>query len=67
VCLLPQILHAAYKVEITVRAGASVMRLLLEKMKQLIHMMPWKCPPVVNTEFKIRVAEDMLKSLNSTR
>lgn len=62
-----QILHAAYKVEITVRAGASVLRMLVEKMKQLMHMMPWSSPPVVDRNFKISVAENMLNSLNSTR
>ena len=40
--LFEQILNAAYQVEITVRAGASLVRVLLEKMKQVCHI-PKRC------------------------
>jgi len=64
---LKQILNAAYTVEITVRSSSTFIQNLLEKMKQLVQSMPWKSSPVVNTEWKRKVAQDMLSSLSEAR
>lgn len=64
---LKQILNAAYQVEITVRSSSSFLKSLLEKMKQLMQSMPWKSPPMVDSEWKRRVAAEMLNSLSEAR
>ncbi|KAK7488579.1 hypothetical protein BaRGS_00020196 [Batillaria attramentaria] len=64
---LKQILNAAYEVEITVRSSSSFIKSLLEKMKQLVQSMPWKSPPVVDSEWKRKVAAEMLSSLSEAR
>lgn len=64
---LKQILNAAYQVEITVRSSSSFISCLLEKMKQLMMSMPWKNPPEINSEWKRKVATDMLSGLNEAK
>lgn len=64
---LKQILNAAYHVEITFESSSSFMRLLLERMKQLILSMPWNTPPRVDLAWKRKVAIDMLSNLCETR
>ncbi|CAH1783636.1 unnamed protein product, partial [Owenia fusiformis] len=64
---LKQILNTAYQVEITFRTSSSVVRVLLEKMKQIIKTMPWKTTTRIDTHWKQKVADDMLNSLSSAR
>lgn len=64
---LKQILNAAYQVEVTVRTSSSLIRVLFEKMKQLVQTLPWKAPPVIDADWKRRVAYDMLMSLSESR
>ncbi|GIY06456.1 hypothetical protein CEXT_761051 [Caerostris extrusa] len=64
---LKQILNAAYQVEVTVRTSSSLIRVLFEKMKQLVQTLPWKAPPLIDSEWKRRVAYDMLMSLSESR
>ncbi|GFS69497.1 hypothetical protein NPIL_611421 [Nephila pilipes] len=64
---LKQILNAAYQVEVTVRTSSSLIRVLFEKMKQLVQTLPWKAPPVIDSEWKRKVAHDMLMSLSESR
>ncbi|XP_054716105.1 dual serine/threonine and tyrosine protein kinase-like isoform X2 [Uloborus diversus] len=64
---LKQILTAAYQVEVTVKTSSSLLRVLFEKMKQLVQTLPWKAPPVIDAEWKRRVAYDMLVSLSESR
>ena len=62
-----QILNAAYQVEITVRTSSSLVKLLLEKMKQIVQSMPWSPPPKIDSEWKQIVAADMLSSLSESK
>lgn len=64
---LKQILNAAYQVEITVSSSSSFIKNLLEKMKQLMNSMPWKTTPEVDSEWKKKVATEMLSSLSAAR
>lgn len=64
---LKQILNAAYEVEITVRSSSSFIKSLLEKMRQLMQSMPWKSPPIINREWKRKIAAEMLNSLSEAR
>ncbi|XP_064632295.1 dual serine/threonine and tyrosine protein kinase-like isoform X2 [Lineus longissimus] len=64
---LKQILNAAYQVEITVRTSSSLVKLLLEKMKQLVQSMPWSPPPKVDADWKKSVASDMVDSLSESK
>ncbi|XP_064606414.1 dual serine/threonine and tyrosine protein kinase-like [Liolophura sinensis] len=64
---LKQILNTAYQVEINHNSSSSLIRVLLEKMKQLVQSMPWKTPPKVDNEWKKKVATDMLASLSASR
>ncbi|XP_059150774.1 dual serine/threonine and tyrosine protein kinase-like [Physella acuta] len=62
-----QILNAAYTVEITVRSSSSFIKNILEKMKQLVQSMPWKSSPAIDSEWKKKVASEMLNSLSESR
>ncbi|XP_046354627.2 dual serine/threonine and tyrosine protein kinase-like [Haliotis rufescens] len=64
---LKQILNAAYQVEITVRSSSSLIKVLLERMKQMVQSMPWKTPPKIDVDWKEKVAADMLGSLSEAR
>ncbi|KAH9487895.1 hypothetical protein Btru_067350 [Bulinus truncatus] len=64
---LKQILNAAYTVEITVRSSSTFIKNILEKMKQLVQSMPWKTSPVIDREWKKKVATDMLNNLSESR
>ncbi|XP_041379735.1 dual serine/threonine and tyrosine protein kinase-like [Gigantopelta aegis] len=64
---LRQTLNAAYQVEITVRSSSSLIKVLLERMKQLVQAMPWNTQPVIDAEWKKKVASDMLNSLSEAR
>ncbi|KAG7155323.1 Dual serine/threonine and tyrosine protein kinase-like [Homarus americanus] len=64
---LKQMVNAAYQVEVTVTTSSSVLRSLWEKMKQLVAAMPGRTPPVVDAEWKRKVASDMISSLSETK
>ncbi|KAK0063245.1 dual serine/threonine and tyrosine protein kinase [Biomphalaria pfeifferi] len=64
---LKQILNAAYAVEITVRSSSSFIKNILEKMKQLVQSMPWKSSPVIDSDWKKKVACEMLNNLSESR
>ncbi|KAG8199777.1 hypothetical protein JTE90_000870 [Oedothorax gibbosus] len=64
---LKQILNAAYQVEVTVRTSSSLLRVFFEKMKQLVQTLPWKAPPLIDADWKRRVASDMLMSLSESK
>ena len=57
---LKNIVNAAYQVEVTVRASASILHVLLEKMRQAIQTLPWTTPPFMNKEWKEKIAQDMI-------
>ncbi|CAH1264384.1 DSTYK [Branchiostoma lanceolatum] len=64
---LKQVLNAAYQVEVTVHKSASLLRVLWEKMKQLVQALPWNAPKRVDADWKKKVASDMLGSLSESR
>ncbi|GAB1605183.1 dual serine/threonine and tyrosine protein kinase-like [Argonauta hians] len=64
---LKQIMNAAYHVQITFESSSSFMRLFLEKMKQLILLVPWKTPPHVDLAWKNRAAVEILNNLCQSR
>ncbi|XP_078677977.1 dual serine/threonine and tyrosine protein kinase-like [Branchiostoma floridae x Branchiostoma belcheri] len=64
---LKQLLNAAYQVEVTVHKSASLLRVLWEKMKQLVQALPWNAPKKVDADWKKKVASDMLGSLSESR
>ncbi|KAK3882208.1 hypothetical protein Pcinc_013381 [Petrolisthes cinctipes] len=64
---LKQMVNAAYQVELTVTTSSSVLRSLWEKMKQLVAAMPGRTPPVIDAEWKRKVATDMIASLSETK
>lgn len=59
--------NAAYQVEVTVTTSSSVLRSLWEKMKQLVAAMPGRTPPIIDAEWKRKVAADMIASLSETK
>lgn len=65
--LFLQMVNAAYQVELTVTTSSSVLRSLWEKMKQLVAAMPGRTPPVIDAEWKRKVAADMITSLSETK
>lgn len=65
--LLPQMVNAAYQVEVTVTTSSSVLRSLWEKMKQIVAAMPGRTPPVIDADWKRKVASDIIMSLSETR
>lgn len=64
---LREILNAAYQVEMTVKTSSTFARVLWEKMKQLIHSVPWKAAPRIDVEWKMKVAAEMIDSLSEWR
>ncbi|XP_029646400.1 dual serine/threonine and tyrosine protein kinase-like [Octopus sinensis] len=64
---LKQIMNAAYHVQITFESSSSFMRLFLEKMKQLILLVPWKTPPRIDLAWKNRAAVEILNNLCQSR
>ncbi|KAL5015303.1 hypothetical protein ScPMuIL_009573 [Solemya velum] len=64
---LKQILNAAYQVEISGNSSSSLLRILLEKMKQMMQSMPWSSTPKIDAEWKKRIASQMIKSLSEAR
>nr|XP_045622395.1 dual serine/threonine and tyrosine protein kinase-like [Procambarus clarkii] len=64
---LKQMVNAAYQVEVTVTTSSSVLRSLWEKMKQLVAAMPGRTPPVIDAEWKRKVASDMITSLSEAK
>lgn len=59
--------NAAYQVEVTVTTSSSVLRSLWEKMKQIVAAMPGRTPPVIDAEWKRKVASDIMMSLSETK
>ncbi|OQR67928.1 dual serine/threonine and tyrosine protein kinase-like [Tropilaelaps mercedesae] len=64
---LRQILNAAYQLEVTVRTSSSILWVFLEKMRQFIQVLPGRGSPCIDTEWKQRVAYDLLESLSESR
>lgn len=64
---LKQMVNAAYQVEVTVTTSSSVLRSLWEKMKQIVAAMPGRTPPVIDAEWKRKVASDIIMSLSETK
>ncbi|XP_071546873.1 dual serine/threonine and tyrosine protein kinase-like [Panulirus ornatus] len=64
---LKQMVNAAYQVEVSVTTSSSVLRTLWEKMKQLVAAMPGRTPPIIDAEWKRKVASDMIASLSETK
>ncbi|XP_045121130.1 dual serine/threonine and tyrosine protein kinase-like [Portunus trituberculatus] len=64
---LKQMVNAAYQVEVTVTTSSSVLRSLWEKMKQIVATMPGRAPPVIDADWKRKVASDIIMSLSETR
>lgn len=64
---LKQILNAAYQIEVNVKTSYNLLRVLWEKMKQLVSTISWKPYPNVDSEWKKKVASDILISLSESR
>ncbi|XP_048743808.1 dual serine/threonine and tyrosine protein kinase-like isoform X2 [Ostrea edulis] len=64
---LKQIMNAAYQVEISLQSSSSFIRVILERMKQLVQSMPWSAQPKIDLEWKRKAASDMLSSLSEAR
>uniref|UniRef100_T1JM86 Dual serine/threonine and tyrosine protein kinase n=1 Tax=Strigamia maritima TaxID=126957 RepID=T1JM86_STRMM len=64
---LAQVLNSAYKIEITAKTSSSFMSFLWEKMKQVVQSMPWNTPPRVDSEWRRKVAIDMINRLSDWR
>nr|XP_053638316.1 dual serine/threonine and tyrosine protein kinase-like [Cherax quadricarinatus] len=64
---LKQMVNAAYQVQLTVTTSSSVLRSLWEKMKQLVAAMPGRTPPVIDAEWKRKVASEMISSLSEAK
>lgn len=64
---LKQIMNAAYQVEISLQSSSSFIRVILERMKQLVQSMPWSTQPKIDLEWKRKAASDMLSSLSEAR
>ena len=64
---LKDILNAAYQIEVNIKTSHNILRVLWEKMKQLVQTVSWKPYPCVDSEWKKKVANEVLDSLSETR
>uniref|UniRef100_UPI00358E2AE4 dual serine/threonine and tyrosine protein kinase isoform X2 n=1 Tax=Myxine glutinosa TaxID=7769 RepID=UPI00358E2AE4 len=64
---LRQILNAAYHVEVTFHSGSSAAHLLWEQIKKLVQSLTWNAPPALTPEWKRKVAQDTIESLNASK
>ncbi|XP_033745013.1 dual serine/threonine and tyrosine protein kinase-like [Pecten maximus] len=64
---LKQILNAAYQVEISLQSSSSFLRVILERMKQMVKAMPWSTAPRIDIEWKKKAAADILANLSEAR
>jgi len=62
-----QVLDAAYQVEVTVQASFSLTRLLWEKLKQAVQMLPGKRSPVIDETWKRNIAADVILCISESR
>uniref|UniRef100_T2MBP0 Dual serine/threonine and tyrosine protein kinase n=1 Tax=Hydra vulgaris TaxID=6087 RepID=T2MBP0_HYDVU len=62
-----EVLDAAYQVEVTVQASFSFTRLLWEKLKQAVQMLPGKHSPVIDSSWKRKVAGDVIRCISESR
>lgn len=60
-------LDAAYQVEVTVQASFSLTRLLWEKLKQAVQMLPGKRSPVVDANWKKKIAAEVILCISESR
>ncbi|CAL4122840.1 unnamed protein product, partial [Meganyctiphanes norvegica] len=59
--------NAAYQVEVSVTTSSSMLRSLWEKMKQLVAVMPGRPPPIVDPEWRRKMAQECIYSLSETK
>ncbi|XP_057312064.1 dual serine/threonine and tyrosine protein kinase-like isoform X2 [Hydractinia symbiolongicarpus] len=64
---LKQVLDAAYQVEVTVQASFTLTRLLWEKLKQAVQMLPGKSSPVIDGDWKRKVAAEVIRCISESR
>ncbi|XP_038054338.1 dual serine/threonine and tyrosine protein kinase-like [Patiria miniata] len=65
---LKQILNSAYQVEVTVRTSSSFVKVMWERMKEILQSMkPFKAPPIVDKDWKRKVAINMLNNLDDSK
>ena len=65
---LKSTLDAAYQVEINMKTTSSFLRIFWEKIKSIVSSsMIWAHQPLIDVEWKIRVASDILDSLSESR
>lgn len=65
---LKSILNAAYQVEINMKTTSSLLRVFWEKIKAIVSSSwIWAHQPVIDVEWKMRVASDILDSLSESR
>ena len=65
---LKSILNAAYQVEINMKSTSSLLRIVWEKIKCIVTASwLWAHQPIIDMEWKIRVASDILDSLSESR
>ncbi|XP_069009499.1 dual serine/threonine and tyrosine protein kinase [Embiotoca jacksoni] len=64
---LKQLLNAAYHVEVTFHSGSSVISLVWEQVKQIIHRITFVNPPAITPEWKRKVAQDAIETLSAAK
>lgn len=65
---LKSILNAAYQVEINMKTTSSLLRMFWEKIKSVVSSSwLWANPPIIDKEWKTRVASDILDKLSESR
>ena len=60
-------LDAAYQVEVTVQASFSFTRLLWEKLKQAVQMLPGQISPTIDASWKRKIAADVIRCISESR
>ncbi|RXG73667.1 Dual serine/threonine and tyrosine protein kinase [Armadillidium vulgare] len=64
---LKQMMNAAYQLEVTSSTSSSSLQSFLDKMKLFVTAMPGRAPPVIDAEWKNRVAVEMISSLSESK
>ncbi|CAG2123514.1 unnamed protein product, partial [Medioppia subpectinata] len=64
---LKQILNAAYTIEVNIKSSHNLIRVIWEKMRQMVQTISWKPYPIVDSDWKKYVTNDVLDSLSESR
>ncbi|XP_076804120.1 dual serine/threonine and tyrosine protein kinase-like [Clavelina lepadiformis] len=64
---LHMILNAAYNVDVTIHSSSSLLKLVIDKIRQMLRTFSWKEVPVMDASWKRGVAENVLNNLCENR